>query len=463
MSLTREKMLGRPVLPKRLHILIPVFALALCTLLPMPAYAAKTVAVANPEYEEALNRLAALSDEYDALASQMDQTLTQMEDVQSQITKNERQAEEVQKKIKDNSATLSTKQKALAAHISDNYKSGGVNLLSILFSSTSLEDAISKMYYHNIIVKAESDDIDDINAMKAELQAKQDELDQLKESLLEQEASINGLYEQQQLQADEMLDRQLQEAQLIETLPREVLETLDEDPDELINESQAVIAANEMNEQEEKQESTTSSKPDAQQTTSSTKTTDDSKSNDTGKKTDTSKSTDTSKNTTDTSTDTITPTITDNVIQKTDETPKVEDTTLDTEGPYAPGALQTLIDTAYATGPTRSDWGCSGWVYIVFKTAGISKFSGSAAQFYSKWCHSSDRSQLRAGMVIAVNNTGGSAAGRKYGHVGIYLGNGIVRHFTQGKVSDMDVDTWIKKYGKVCTVRWGWNGGIVLS
>lgn len=454
MSFIHESSHGQHVSLMHRYLLLPALALALCATIPSSAYAAKTVAVANPEYEEALNRLAALEDEYNTLTSQMDQTLFQMEDVQSQISKNERQAKEVQKKIDDSSATLTTKQQALAAHIAESYKSGNVSLLSILLSSTSLEDAISKLHYHNIIVKAESDEIADINTMKAELQARQDELDQLKEDLLAQQANINGLYEQQQLQADEMSDRQLQEARLIESLPREVLETLDDDPDELINESQAMIAANEMNEEAEtEQASKSESKPVADKPATGTT------SKSTTKKTEDTSSTETP---TPNPTTTITTTITDDAIQKTEET-TVDQTSLINEGPFAPGALQTLIDTAYATGPTRQDWGCSGWVYIVFKTAGISKFSGSAAQFYNKWCTSSDRSQLRAGMVIAVNNTGGSAAGRKYGHVGIYLGNNTVRHFTQGKVFDMNVDDWIKKYGKVCTVRWGWNGGTVLS
>ena len=102
-------------------------------------------------------------------------------------------------------------------------------------------------------------------------------------------------------------------------------------------------------------------------------------------------------------------------------------------------------------------------MYIVFKTAGISNFSGSASQFYSKWCYSSDRSELKPGMIIAVNNTGGSAAGRMYGHIGIYLGNNTVRHYTGGVVQDFTLDKWIKWYGSVCTPRWGWNGGVALS
>ena len=126
--------------------------------------------------------------------------------------------------------------------------------------------------------------------------------------------------------------------------------------------------------------------------------------------------------------------------------------------------LNILPSISMSVSQAIAQFGMAGaWVYIVFDTAGISDYSGSAAYFYNTWCFSSDRSQLRPGMIIAVNNTGGSAAGRMYGHIGIYLGNNTVRHFTRGQVFDMSLDDWCRSYGSVCTPRWGWNGGVVLS
>ena len=40
------------------------------------------------------------------------------------------------------------------------------------------------------------------------------------------------------------------------------------------------------------------------------------------------------------------------------------------------------------------------------------------------------------------------------GHVGIYIGDGIVAH-NVGGVAFTDLDEWIKTYKGVC---WGWNG-----
>ena len=387
-------------------------------LAPRPALADKVVAVANPEYEAALEQLNAISEEYDALTAEQNETLTQLDDVRAQISDTEAQIADVQQQIDEGREELSNQQETLAGHISVSYKSGGVSWLDIILSATSFEDAVSKIYYHNSINNAQIAEIESINEAKAELQRQQDELVQLQNELQGQEADIEELYEQQLERAEQMYDRQVKAAELVESLPKEILETLEEDPEELANEAQAAIQSEEAREASKPAE--TESEPAEQ------------------------------------------PAATNEEPAPKEEEPAPTPTTPATST-AASGTLQRLIDTAYATGPTRRDWGCSGWVYIVFDTAGISDFSGSAAYFYNTWCYSSDRNELKPGMIIAVNNTGGSAAGRMYGHIGIYLGNNTVRHFTRGQVFDMSLDDWCRSYGSVCTPRWGWNGGVALS
>lgn len=383
-------------------------------------------------YDEALDRLNRLTAEYDAVAAAQDQTLTKLQDVRTEIKGVESQMGDLQKEVDKKQVDLEAKRELLANQVVSEYKSGGVSLLTILLSSSSFEEAISKAYYFGAVSKMGAEKIDAVNAAKSELEAEQANLKKLESELHEREATIEQLYDEQTAQADAMYQQQLEAAELVNSLPREVQETLGEDVEELVNESQAVINANEM--QNEQSSSNTTSGNSSQKTTnnnsSSTKNNNSSSSNNSNK----------------------------NNSSNSGSSSSAPKTTVG-----APGTLQALIDMAYATGPTRRDWGCSGWVYIVFRDAGISSFSGSAAQFYSKWCYSSDRSELRPGMIIAVNNTGGSEAGRMYGHIGIYLGNDIVRHYTGGKVQEFSVDKWIKWYGSVCTPRWGWNGGVVLS
>lgn len=401
-----------------LALVLAVATLALLGLLVLPctARADRVVSVSNPEYEAALEQLNSISEEYDALTQEQNQTLAQLEDVQRQIADTEAQIADVQQQIETGQEELAAQQDTLAGHISASYKSGGVSWLGILFSATSFEDAVSKFYYHNAINEAQVAEIESINEKKAELQEQSDELQRLQDELLEQEADIKELYDQQQERAEEMYDRQLRAAELVESLPSEILQTIEEDPQELVNEAQAAIHAEE--ERAEAEAKPEESKPEESK-----------------------------------------PAEEEKPAEQKEETPAPAQPTSSAPS----GTLQRLIDTAYATGPTRQDWGCSGWVYIVFDTAGISDYSGSAAYFYNTWCFSSDRSQLRPGMIIAVNNTGGSAAGRMYGHIGIYLGNNTVRHFTRGQVFDMSLDDWCRSYGSVCTPRWGWNGGVVLS
>lgn len=126
------------------------------------------------------------------------------------------------------------------------------------------------------------------------------------------------------------------------------------------------------------------------------------------------------------------------------------------------GSLQALRVAAYATGPTRADWGCSGWVYIVFKNAGICYFAGSAAEFCNAWCHSSDRDELKPGMIVAVPTHAGTEAGKIYGHIGIYMGDNLVRDYAGGQVRMVDLDAWIATYSTITDVRWGWCCGVEL-
>ena len=460
----RERRKGFGV-PRRAVALLTATALLSGLVLLVPGRAR---AVENAAYADALAQLDSITSAYEALSLQQDATYAQLEEVQVQIADNEAEAEGVQRDIEASQARLAEQQKVLAAQIHSEYKTGGVNLLSILLSSTTFEEAISKVHYHNAVCQREAEAIAAVKDTKASLQSQQNELEGIKQELLKQQEDIEGLLGQQRQQADEMYQQQLEAATLVQSLPREVQETLDDDVEELVNESQAAIHADELNAQEGGETAASTDASQGQQGATSS---------DTGTKTQTpaqttkspttngNQSSTTSQSTkTNTNTSTSTTTKTTTPQPETKSQVKEESTPAPAqEAPASNGTLQALVNTAYATGPTRADWGCSGWVYVVFKTAGISKFSGTAASFYNNWCYSSDRSQLMPGMVIAVNNTGGSAAGRMYGHVGIYLGNGTVRHFTKGAVSDMNVDTWIRTYGRVCTPRWGWNGGVPLS
>jgi hypothetical protein len=66
-------------------------------------------------------------------------------------------------------------------------------------------------------------------------------------------------------------------------------------------------------------------------------------------------------------------------------------------------------------------------------------------------------------MIIAVPTEPYSAAARLYGHIGIYVGNGTVRHCASGVVMTQSLDSWISEFGVTSTPRWGWLGGVALA
>ena len=65
-------------------------------------------------------------------------------------------------------------------------------------------------------------------------------------------------------------------------------------------------------------------------------------------------------------------------------------------------------------------------------------------------------------MIVAVSTHPHTAAGRIYGHVGIYIGDGVVMD-NIGSIRSISLDEWVSYYGATVPARWGWAGGMVLS
>ena len=95
--------------------------------------------------------------------------------------------------------------------------------------------------------------------------------------------------------------------------------------------------------------------------------------------------------------------------------------------------------------------------------AGYGFYGGNACDMCRSWCHSSNRNELKVGMIIAdVSHPGTGSAGLTYGHVGIYIGNNKVMS-NEGPITVKSLDAFIRFYGAGTGCRWGWLGGINLS
>lgn len=115
---------------------------------------------------------------------------------------------------------------------------------------------------------------------------------------------------------------------------------------------------------------------------------------------------------------------------------------------------QAIVNACYQVGSPGSGL-CAMWVSRVYSRAGYGYPGGNANNMYWNYCTSSNKGDLQPGMIIAVSTWTGTSAGRIYGHVGIYIGGGMVMH-NVGSIQTMGVDAWINTYGTTVTPRWGW-------
>ena len=125
------------------------------------------------------------------------------------------------------------------------------------------------------------------------------------------------------------------------------------------------------------------------------------------------------------------------------------------------GSLAAVTSAAART-PSPGGGLCAAWITNVFANAGVGSFGGNACDMCAWWC-GTDISQIQPGMIIAVeSSSSGTTAGRIYGHIGVYLGDGLVHH-NVGYIKTDTVSSWVSTYCKYMSGRCGWLGGIALS
>lgn len=121
-----------------------------------------------------------------------------------------------------------------------------------------------------------------------------------------------------------------------------------------------------------------------------------------------------------------------------------------------------LVEVAHAE-PACGDDACAAWVENVFSALELGFVCGHARDLCNRYCALTELADLKVGMAVAVGEHPYSAAGRKYGHVGLYVGDGVVMDCVEGRVRRAPLDAWLSTYGVMCAPRWGWLGGIDLG
>ncbi len=125
------------------------------------------------------------------------------------------------------------------------------------------------------------------------------------------------------------------------------------------------------------------------------------------------------------------------------------------------GSQARVVNACYST-PSPGAGLCAMWVSMVFSNAGFAYAGGNANDMYNWWTTSSNRSDLKPGMIVAVSTHSHTSAGRIYGHIGIYVGNGMMMD-NIGYIRTISVNEWVNFYSTTVTPRWGWLMGVALA
>ena len=371
---------------------------------------------AQLDYDEAKAELDLISDQVVEAQSALGQTQIQVSDLSIQIdTKqgeiDDKQAEidTKQGEIDDKQAEIERKQGILAERMSAAYKAGASSTIDLLFSSATIEELTSNIYYLDKVSESDREMIDDVKRLKSELEQQKVELEQQKAALETEKAALEvqrgelqELQVQQQAQLEEVRARQAESAALVNSLSEEVKELMEKRDAELLAAQQAAEEARRQQEllQQQQQSGGTTTGGGVDVSTGST---------------------------------TIT----------------------------GSGSLSRVVSASYST-PSPGSGLCAAWVSNVFANAGIGTFYGNADDMFYTWC-GYPTSQIQPGMIVATPTVPYSAAAAIYGHVGIYVGNGTVRDNRSGVLMTTSLSEWVSMYSVSVTVRCGWLGGVALS
>ena len=179
---------------KRTRIAIAAIITGILTVgsLPLTAIAAPSDEI-QAELNDVYSDLQNLTIELEMANNELDSIRTDLQDVQDKIA-------ETQKKIEQKQAELEEAKVKLSNRVSTSYKSGGVNIISVIVSSTDFEDMISRVFYANKLVEADEEAIDEVRRI-------QEELEQEKDDLLEQETKQKELLEAQEVKTAEIQNK----------------------------------------------------------------------------------------------------------------------------------------------------------------------------------------------------------------------------------------------------------------
>lgn len=358
---------------------------------------------AQAQLDDIANQVSSLNEQMSSTVSQIEEVNGQIEQKQADIDSKQAEIDSKQGEIDQKQQEVAQKQKKLGNRMASAYKSGAQTALDLILASTSFEELTSNIYYLDKISEADKAMIDEVKTLKAQLEQEKQELEAQKAELETQKAELETQ------QADLEALKQTQQSQLADLQAKQqeaadLVSQLDSQVQDLISQRNAELLAAQQEAARIAAERAAASSSNSSSNSSSS----------------------------------------------------------NTNYSKATGAAVAVVNSCYST-PTVGAGYCAAWVTYVFRNAGIGNFGGNACDMYYAYCSSSNTSAIKPGMIIAVPSEPYSAAARIYGHIGIYIGGGIVMHSASGSKRSQSLSSWISEFGVISTPRWGWLGGVVLS
>lgn len=123
---------------------------------------------------------------------------------------------------------------------------------------------------------------------------------------------------------------------------------------------------------------------------------------------------------------------------------------------------RNLVACSYAT-PWTSGNACAEWIERAYARQGYGVVQGDAYRLFQDFCSRTDTAQLKVGMIVGVGRHPFGANGLCYGHVGLYVGDGLVRDSADERLRTSPLEAWLSVYGVMEQPRWGWLGGVALD
>ena len=126
---------------------------------------------AQAEYEAAMAELQSITEQLEIAQYNLAECQANLQQTNDQIA-------ELEVTIAQKQAELLEAQDVLAERLGASYRAGTSNLLEVLLDSADFEDFVSRLYYANKVNDADTEAINNVKTLKAELEAEEAELQQ---------------------------------------------------------------------------------------------------------------------------------------------------------------------------------------------------------------------------------------------------------------------------------------------